>query len=277
MDLASLKTIRYILAQHHVHAKKYFGQNFLINRGVAKKAAAAANIQPTDVILEIGPGLGALTQELAQTAQRVIAVEKDAAMVKILQDTLAHAKNVEILHGDILEFNTRYKIQDTKYKVVANLPFYLTAPVIRKFLEAVEVKPQQMTLMVQKEVAQRICAKPPDVNLLAVAVQFYAAPMIIAYVKKSSFWPQPKVDAAILQITPFSTNTQVDSRRFFQIVKAAFKQPRKQLLNNLSTGLKLERQATAQWLLENNIQPTQRAQSLTVQDCINLTDSLRRR
>ena len=274
MNLTSVKTIKQILAEHQAKLSRGLGQNFLIDSRAIHKLLAAAQVGKEDTVLEIGPGLGTLTQALAKRAKHVIAVEKDAKMVKILRETLAVYKNVEVIHADALKTDyTRYKIQNTGYKVVANLPYYITAPTIRKFLEA-EHKPQQMTLIIQKEVAQRICAKPPKMSILAVSVQVYATPKIISYVGKTSFLPQPQVDAAILQITPHLRPYTQDFHRFFTVVKAGFKQPRKQLVNNLSKELDLPRQKTEQWLLESNIQPTRRAETLTVQDWINLTNML---
>ena len=141
-------------------------------------------------------------------------------------------------------------------------------------LQTKEVRLRGMTLLVQKEVAQRICAKPPKMSILAVSVQLYATPKIISYVKKTSFWPQPKVDSAILHITPLLHAYPLNFPRFFTVVKAGFKQPRKQIVNNLSRELHLLRKQAEQWLQKNKIQPTQRAETLTIQDWINLTKSL---
>ncbi|MEK7503426.1 MAG: rRNA adenine dimethyltransferase family protein, partial [Patescibacteria group bacterium] len=164
-----------------------------------------------------------------------------------------------------------------KYKVVGNLPFYLTAPVIRMFLEMKEVRPLSLTLVVQKEVAQRICAQPPKMSILANSVQFYADAEIVSYISKNSFWPQPKVDAAIIKIIP---NPQLagsflanDEDLFFKIMKAGFSQPRKQLANNLSKGLKIDKIETGEWLTKNNIKPEQRAETLNLSDWINLTEN----
>lgn len=282
MDLTSLKIIKHILRKHRVSPKKYLGQNFLTNEGVVKRVADAAHIQPDDLVLEIGPGLGTLTKELAQRAKLVIAVEKDQNMVQILNETLADSKNVKVLYGDILKTNFQFLISNfqtssktqipKRYKLVSNLPYYITAPVIRKFLEA-ERKPESLTLMVQKEVAQRICAKPPNMNLLAVSVQFYAKPRLLFSVGRAAFWPQPEVDAAILEVTPALEKPQVDPKNFFHVVKTGFKQPRKQLLNNLSKGLNLPRERVEQWLHKNQVEPTQRAQTLSIQDWTNLTVS----
>jgi len=273
MRLDSKREIKNLLQKYGIQPSKGLGQNFLIDRGTVKKVVEAAELTKKDVVLEIGPGLGVLTQEVAKKARRVIAVEKDPKMVKILKETLKGYPHIQIIQADIR------KISPKSYKVVANLPFYLTAPVIRKFLES-EKPAKEMTLVVQKEVGQRICARVPEMNLLAVSVQFYAIPKIISYISKKSFWPQPKVDAAIIKIIPTvisKKSTIVDffdieqRNLFFKIVKAGFSQPRKQLINNLSRGLKLKREKTENWLLKNKIQPTQRAETLTIENWLKLT------
>ena len=279
MNLTSVKAVKQILSEYRAKLSRGLGQNFLVDSRAVQKLLAAAQVEKEDTVLEIGPGIGTLTRELAQLAKHVVAVEKDSKMVEILQETLKEFSNVEIVHEDALKTNFQFSSLNFQpnpnvsisktYKIVANLPYYITAPVIRKFLEA-ERKPQQMTLIVQKEVAQRICSKPPNMSILAVSVRVYAAPKIISYIKKNSFWPQPMVDAAILQIIPFPTPYALDFHRFFRVVKAGFKQPRKQLVNNLSKELNLPRQKVEQWLLQSNIQPTRRAETLAVQDWINL-------
>ncbi|GAI15382.1 unnamed protein product, partial [marine sediment metagenome] len=166
-------------------------------------------------------------------------------------------------------------ILNTKYKIVGNLPFYLTAPVIRQFLEGVEIRPQHMVLVVQKEVGQRICARPPKMSILSVSVQIYAQPEIISYLSKKSFWPQPKVDSTIIKLKVKKEKLKIDRELFFRIVKTGFSQPRKQLINNLSKGLKMERGRVENWLLKNNIQPTQRAETLNINDWLKLTKSVK--
>ena len=272
MNLTSLRLVKEILAKHGIQPSKGLGQNFLIDRGAIKKLVDASSIKADDTIVEIGPGIGTLTQELALMARKLIAVEKDAKMIEILRETLSEFKNIEIIHADALK--STYKLPATNYKLVSNLPYYITAPTIRKFLEASKAKPYSMTVIVQKEVAQRICAKPPEMSILAASVQVYATPKIISYVKKTAFWPQPKVDAAILQITPFPQPYSIDFPKFFTVVKAGFKQPRKQLVNNLSKELALPRAQAEQWLLQNTVQPTRRAETLSIQDWINLTNML---
>jgi len=276
MNLASKRGIQNLLKKYQVRPSKRLGQNFLIDKEVIKKLIRAANLKPKDIILEIGPGIGTLTIELAKKVKKVIAIEKDPKMVKILEELLDcwKVRNVRMINKDILKWNPNYKLLTTNYKLVGNLPFYLTAPVIRKFLELPEARPRAMVLVIQKEVGQRICARTPDMSILAVSVQFYAKPEIISYISRKSFWPQPKVDGAILKIIPKKLITNLEFvDLFFKIVKVGFSHPRKQLINNLSQGLKLNREKVRDWLLKNNIRPEQRAETLTIKDWISLTKS----
>ena len=273
MDLYSIKTIKELLRAHNSTPKEHLGQNFLLEKRVAAKMLRAAELSLEDTILEIGPGIGTLTKELAKNAGRIIAVEKDPAMIKILRETTKTLSNIKIIQADILSLSL-LRLAKEGYKVVANLPYYITSPVIRMFLEAKLPKPELMIFMVQKEVAQRICAKPKDMNLLAVSVQFYAEPKIVSFVSKGAFWPRPKVDSAILKLVPKKELPPVNPALFFRIVKAGFKQPRKQLGNNLMQGLKLKREEIETWLSQVNIAPTQRAETLSLKDWISLTKSL---
>lgn len=272
MNLSTKKRALNVLKKYRVYPSKRLGQNFLIARGVLRKIVKAANLRSDDTILEIGPGIGNLTQELSQKAGKVISVEKDPRMIEILKETTKNLKNVKIIQGDILKLDAKhYNLKPKAYKVVANLPYYIVSPVIRKFLE-MKNPPKLMVLMVQKEVAQRICAKPPDMSLLSVSVQFYAKPEVISFVSKKSFWPSPKVDSAILKIIPRKSaySISVDQLLFFKIVRAGFSQPRKQLINNLSQGLKNNKERVMVWLLKNKIRPNQRAETLSIQDWLNL-------
>jgi len=277
MSLTSKRNIKNLLKKYYIRPSKRLGQNFLVDKTAIKKIIKTANLSSEDIVLEIGPGIGVLTQGIAKKVKKVIAVEKDPKMDEILKETLKDLGNIEIIREDILKFQTLdRKDFPTSYKVVGNLPFYLTAPVIRKFLELIEIQPQLMVLVVQKEVGQRIVAKPPRMNLLAVSVQIYAKPEIVSYISKKSFWPSPKVDSAIIKIVPrkplLSTGTLPVSL-FFKIVKAGFSQPRKQILNNLSKGLKLNKEEVKSWLLKNEIQPEQRAETLDIEEWIKLTNS----
>jgi len=273
MDLTSRRVIKSTLKKYRIRPSKKLGQNFLIGKGAIKKIITAANLQLSDLVLEIGPGLGTLTQELAKRVKRVIAIEKDPRMVEILRETMSDFKNIKIIQDDILKVEI-CKLLKNSYKVVASLPFYLTAPVIRKFLEKEKIKPLQMVLVIQKEVAQRICVKPPEMNLLAVSVQFYAQPEIISFISKKSFWPQPKVEGAIIKISPKKILWDPDfNSLFFQIIKAGFSQPRKQLINNLAKGLKIDKKKVEQWLLKNNIPADRRAEALGLQNWLKLTET----
>jgi 16S rRNA (adenine1518-N6/adenine1519-N6)-dimethyltransferase len=255
-----------ILKKYRIFPSKRLGQSFLIDKKVLKKIVEAAELSKNDIVLEVGPGIGNLTKELAKRAKKIIAVEKDKRMVEILEETLEDFKNVKIVRADILKFPI-HQLQTTDYKLVANIPYYLTSYLIRKFLE-LKNKPKLIVLMVQKEVAQRICAKPPKMNLLAVSVQFYAKPKIISFVSKNCFWPRPKVDSAIIKIKPLvnAEKRLIDADLFFRIVRAGFSQPRKQLINNLSKKLKKDKKIVRDWLLKCNIPPNKRAQALSIED-----------
>ena len=279
MDLSSAKIIKELLLKYGSRPSKGMGQNFLVNRQVLEKIIKTADLKAEDTILEVGPGVGTLTMGLADIVKKVIAVEKDRYMCQILKETLKDYKNIEVINDDILKTNLELPKQ---YKLVANIPYYLTSPLIRNFLET-KYPPELIVLMVQKEVAQRICANPPHMSILAVSVQFYAKAKIISYVKKENFWPKPKVDSAIIRITPRGLTSgqaggQTSPDLFFRIVKAGFSQPRKQLGNNLlalsfPNGSKLSREQTNLWLLKNKIKPTQRAETLSVDDWKNLANS----
>jgi len=275
MDLSSPKEIKNILLQYDTRPSKRLGQNFLIDKNVLQKIILASNLNKNDIVLEVGPGIGTLTQELAKNAGKVIAIEKDEKMIKVLKETLKDYKNIEIINADVL----RYKLQTTHYKLISNIPYYLTSPLIRKFLES-DNPPQEIILMVQKEVAQRICSKPPNMSLLAVSAQFYADAKIVSYVSKNCFWPAPKVDSAIIKIIPRPPSsaefggTRGSAQLFFRIVKAGFSHPRKQLAGNFSKTLKIDRKKIDSWLLKNNVKPTQRAETLSVEDWKNLTNSI---
>jgi len=251
-----------------IKPKKRLGQNFLVDKNVLNKIIEAANLSLKDIVLEIGPGTGILTIELAKRTKKVIAVEKDRELCAMLKENLKNYKNVEIINADIL--GVRPPIlggRTPKYKIVANLPYYITSPVIRKFLEA-ENPPQSMILMVQKEVAQRIIAKPPQMNILAVAVQFYAEPKIISYVSKNSFWPKPKVDSAIIKIVPHvgRTTSHIKIGVFFSLVKMGFSSKRKMLKNNL----KIE-ESTFKNL---GLNPKTRAENLSIENWIKLYEKI---
>ncbi|MFA5087025.1 MAG: 16S rRNA (adenine(1518)-N(6)/adenine(1519)-N(6))-dimethyltransferase RsmA [Candidatus Paceibacterota bacterium] len=258
--------------KRQISAKKSLGQNFLEDKNIVNKIVASAGLNKTATVLEIGPGLGALTLLLAYHSKKVVAVEKDnrlAEELRIIMKKLG-IKNVEIINADILKELAKgrgslfFKKLGHHYQVVANIPYYITAPLIRSLLES-DPRPDEITLMVQKEVAQRICEVPPNMSLLSVAVQYYANPKILFYVSKNSFWPKPKVDSAVINLSPYRRH-DLAAIKFFKIAKAGFSSPRKQLLNNLSSGLKLEKEKIKNRLIDAGLNPAQRAETLTIGD-----------
>lgn len=264
MNLTSLVAIKSLLRKHNVRPSKHLGQNFLIDEKVLEKIIDAAELNEKDIVLEVGAGLGTLTIELAKRVNTVIAVEKDKKIIPILKKITTEHGNIKVIGLDILKLPD-YQLPVTNYRLVGNIPYYLTSALIRKFLET-DNPPKMMLLMLQKEVAQRVCAKPPDMSLLSVSVQFYAKPEIISYVSRSSFWPMPEVDSAILKITDVKTEEKTAKDKFFTVVKAGFSSPRKQLVNNLSKGLKLSRDQTQEWLEKSGIEPERRAETLSVEE-----------
>jgi len=258
--------LKNLLEKYKIKPNKRLGQNFLIDNDVLKKIIAAAEISPQETILEVGPGLGVLTQELVKKARKVIAVEKDKQLAEILRQTFKDCANLEIIQGDILKI-----APPTAQKIVANIPYYLTSPLIRLLLES-KNPPQEMILTLQKEVGQRICAQPPQMSLLSVSVQIYSQPKIIGYISKKSFWPMPKVDSAIVKIVPyrqrdcFGLRPRNDRAPFFKIVKAGFASPRKQLANNLSDKLGISKEEIKRALIECGFNIQIRAQNLSVED-----------
>lgn len=257
-------TIKEILKTRNIRPNKVMGQNFLINQKALEKIIQAADLSKDDVVLEIGPGLGILTKELAKNTKKVIAIEKDQEIAKVLKEILEDYNNVEIVREDILKFDLKIK----NYKVVANIPYYLTSPLIRMLLES-DNPPQDITLLMQKEVAQRVCARPPKTNLLAVSVQLYSKPKIISYVSKQSFWPQPKVDSAIIRIANIQ-KPDIDIKKFFKVVKAGFSSPRKQLINNLSKKLKIDKEEIGEDLTRCRLDTRVRAENLSLENWFEL-------
>ena len=271
-QLSTIKQTKELLEKYGLSPQKGLGQNFLVNKGAVEKLIKAGQIEKTDLVLEVGPGIGVLTKELAQSARKVIAVEKDPQMIEVLSKELIALQidNVEIVHGDIMKFLEKGGLAGQDYKVAGNIPFYLTAHLIRLLLEAPQ-PPKDMVFILQKEVGQRIASLPPKMTLLSASVQFYAQPKLAGYIKRHSFWPVPAVDAAIIKITPKNPAPEVNRDLFFKLLKAGFSQPRKQLINNLSKSLKADKIKINNWLLKNNIQPARRAETLLIGDWINLT------
>lgn len=283
MDLTGIAIIKSLCKQYGLYPSRERGQNFLINRDVLDDMIAAADLKKDDIVLEVGPGFGVLTLELAQRVKKVIAIEQDKILINALQENLEkeNIKNVEIVERNILQAqDLRYKIQDISYRIVSNLPYQITSRFLRQFL-AEENKPQDMTIMVQKEVAERICARPGDMSLLAVSVQFYGQPEIVRNVSKDCFWPEPKVDSSILRITRINADRyaelrrKVDEKEFFKIVRNGFLHRRQKLVNNLSNAFHLDKKNLELTLKEMEISENARAQELSVEQWIELSKRIR--
>jgi len=254
-----------VLKRHGLRADKSFGQNFLQDPFALENITSIAGIKPTDTVLEIGPGLGSLTRYLAVSAQRVIAVELDEELIPPLRAVLASYQNVQVIQGDILDLLLQDLIKEAGYLVVANIPYYITSAVIRYLLEG-DPKPRRVVLTIQKEVAERICAKPGDMSLLALSVQVYGKPEIAARIPAEAFFPTPKVDSAVLTIdiypTPQIQPEMLDT--FFKLIKAGFSQKRKTLRNSLSSGLHIPPNKALELLNRANIDPQRRAETLSI-------------
>jgi 16S rRNA (adenine1518-N6/adenine1519-N6)-dimethyltransferase len=270
-DLTNVHEIRKLLSAHNMRPNKAFGQNFLIDRLVLQTIVNAAEIKPDDEILEVGAGTGVLTQELAQYARRVVAVEIERDMLVLLKETTSHYPNVELVAGNLLYFDPTETFGQTAYKLVANLPYYITAPTFRHFLES-HNPPRLLIVMVQLEVAQRIIAGPGDLSLLGVSVQFYGQPRIVAHVPSQAFYPAPKVDSAILRIDvyPQAPLSREERHRFFRVVQAGFSERRKQLHNSLTHGLHQKNESVRSWLAQAGIDASRRAETLSIEEWLHL-------
>jgi 16S rRNA (adenine1518-N6/adenine1519-N6)-dimethyltransferase len=271
LDLTNMRDLRSLLIAHGIRPNKAFGQNFLIDRSVLKKILDAAAIEPSDEILEVGAGTGVLTRELAQHAGRVVAVEIERDMLKLLEETTGSYNNVELVARNLLQLDPVAVFAQRPYKLVANLPYYITAPTFRHFLESGN-PPYLFVVMVQLEVAQRIVAAPGDLSLLAVSIQFYGQPRIVARVPANAFYPAPKVDSAILQvdIRPQMLLTQQERDSFFRVVQAGFSERRKQLHNSLTHGLHYKNGLIRSWLVDADIDASRRAETVSVEEWLRL-------
>jgi 16S rRNA (adenine1518-N6/adenine1519-N6)-dimethyltransferase len=268
-----LSQTRDLLRQAGLHARKGLGQHFLVDGSQLKQILLAADLNQTDSVIEVGPGLGTLTRSLADNAGRILAIEKDHALAALLSDAFKTSGNVTVLNHDILTVDLPALLAEyfpgvtpAAYKVVANLPYYITSPVLRFFLEAID-KPQLMVVMVQKEVARQITARPGDMSLLSVAIQLYGEPRIVKYVSARSFYPAPEVDSAILRIVVFPRpRVDVDTGSFFTLVRAGFSAARKQIANPLAHSLGRSKDEVLVMLAGAGIDPHRRAETLSIEE-----------
>jgi 16S rRNA (adenine1518-N6/adenine1519-N6)-dimethyltransferase len=264
--------VPHLLRQYGVHPNRSLGQNFLVDGAALREVVDAARLTSQDFILEIGAGLGSLTRLLAVKVGRVVAVEIDRQLLPVLKTVVAAFSNVIVVEGDILSLNPVNLVPASDYLVVANIPYNITSALIRHLLEASK-PPRCLVLTVQQEVAQRICAHPGDMSLLALSVQVYGHPEITAKIPAGAFYPPPRVDSAVIRIerypAPLIPIDQIDS--FFQLIKAGFSQKRKTLRNALSAGLRCSAPEAEALLQTAGIDPIRRAETLSLDEWRKLT------
>jgi len=276
-DLTQVATVRRLLRRHGVRLNKSFGQHLLVNRRALEQIVEAAELGADDAVLEVGAGMGVLTVELARRAKRVVAVELEQAILPVLYEVVRPYRNVEVIARNLLEVDPVAVFGDQPYKFVANLPYYITAPTLRHFLESAN-RPGRLVIMVQREVAERMVATAGDLSLLGVSVQFYGHPRIVARVPAESFLPPPEVDSAIVRIDVYAQPAvNIANRdRFFRIVRAGFAQKRKQLHNALAAGFGLRADEAKSWLERAGIDPQRRAETLSLEDWRRLYEAFPR-
>ncbi len=274
-DLTSPKALAALLRKHGVYTRKGLGQHLLVDRDALDAIGAATGLGESGApenALEVGAGPGALTVELARRARRVVAVEIDHAMVGVLRETTARFPNVEIIESDLLKVEPEAIFGAEPYVLAANLPYYITAAALRHFLEATQ-RPQRMVVMTQREVAERMVARPGDMSLLSVSVQFYGTPTLVRVVLASAFFPPPQVDSAVvrIEIAPTPPLEGAERERMFALAHAGFAEKRKQLHNSLARNLRYPPEAISRWLAAAQIDPMRRAQTVSIDDWIRLT------
>lgn len=282
-DLGIPKNTIAVLQKYNFVFQKKFGQNFLIDPRVLEKIVEAAQITPQDCVLEIGPGIGTMTQYLAESAREVVAVEIDRALIPILQDTLSAYDNVTVLNQDIMKVDVGRIVEERNQgrpiKVVANLPYYITTPIIMGLLEN-HVPLQSITVMVQKEVAERMQVGPgtKEYGALSLAVQYYAMPEVVAHVPANCFMPRPNVDSTVIRLTRYQEPPvkAADEKYLFALIRASFNQRRKTLANGLLGGMGLPREQVVAALEEMGLPASVRGEALTLEQFARLSNLLKR-
>jgi 16S rRNA (adenine1518-N6/adenine1519-N6)-dimethyltransferase len=278
--------IKYLTKKHGIHPQRKSGQNFMIDEDVLDIIINASELKKSDKVLEIGAGFGPLTKRLADKVDKVWAVELEKRFIPPLKKLETSFSSIEIIHQDILKLDISKLVGNQEYKIVANLPYNITSFIFRKFLEQ-DPKPSSMTLLIQKEVAERIVADVGEFSLLAVSVQFYGNPQIIHQVSKTSFWPEPKVDSAVIKVSDIKTSENIkrenqvdgydfDEKQFFQVVKAGFSAKRKQIHNNLANSLHIETRNIKELLEKSGIKPENRPQDIPINSWKRLTSILKK-
>ena len=279
--LSDIGTIKDILSRHGFTFSKSLGQNFLINPSVCPRMAELSGADKGVGVIEIGPGIGVLTNELCKLADKVVAIELDKRLLPVLEETLGEYDNLKVVNADVLETDLHKLIEEEfsgmEVVVCANLPYYITSPVIMKLLED-KLPISAITVMVQKEAAQRICAEvgSRQSGAVTVSVNYYAKPEMLFSVSAGSFIPAPKVDSAVIRLNvldkpPVRVN---DEKKFFSVVKASFSQRRKVISNSLSSGLSLDKSKTADVLEKSGVPLNARAEKLSLQNFADIANNL---
>jgi len=279
--LSDIGTIKDILSRHGFTFSKSLGQNFLINPSVCPRMAELSGAGKGVGVIEIGPGIGVLTNELCKLADKVVAIELDKRLLPVLEETLGEYDNLKVINADVLETDLHKLIEDEfsgmEVVVCANLPYYITSPVIMKLLED-KLPISAITVMVQKEAAQRICAEvgSRQSGAVTVSVNYYAKPEMLFSVSAGSFMPAPKVDSAVIRLNvldkpPVMVN---DEKKFFSVVKASFSQRRKVISNSLSSGLSLDKSKTAEILEKSDVPLNARAEKLSLQNFADIANNI---
>lgn len=273
--IASPEVVHYICKRFDIKMSKKLGQNFLIKRGIVDEIVKAADLQEGEPVLEIGPGIGTLTQGLAQSGAHVTAIELDTRLLEVLDTTLAQYSNVTIVHGDVLKLDVPSIMNNEPFKVVANLPYYITTPIIMSLLES-RLPIERLVVMVQKEVALRMVAKPgtKDYGALSVAVQYYTKPDIVLDVPPKSFLPAPAVTSSVIRcvLRDKPPVDVVDEKLYFRVVKAGFAQRRKTFANTMkTTGLSKDR--IEELLVKANIDGQRRGETFTLQEFADVANA----
>lgn len=263
------------MKRHQLDPRKGLGQNFLVDHNALKKIVSSAEVTTEDHVLEIGAGLGSLTRLLGAAAGTVKAVEIDQRLVPVLREVVGGFSNIEVVQGDILELDPGKLVGKPGYVVVANIPYYITSAIIRHLLEN-EIKPARLVLTIQREVAERICAEPGDLSLLALSVQVYGRPFINGIIPAEAFHPVPNVDSATLRIDMHPQTLFNDKQReqFFRLIHMGFAQKRKMLRNTLAAGLHVSGEEAAAYLSAAGVDPERRAQTLDLAEWKTLVNEL---
>ena len=277
MDLTNPTQIKNLLERHSFHFSKAFGQNFLINPNIPRKIAAASGADEQTTVLEIGPGIGCLTEQLSQRAKKVISVEIDDRLIPLLQETLAERENVRIVQGDILTVDLPELLKkEEKVAVCANLPYNITTPILTRLLEC-GVPFSSITVMVQKEVARRFCAEKgtKDYGAITLFLRYYTKPSYLFDVSAGNFLPRPHVDSAVLRLDAVAPPVETDPAQLFRVIRAAFAMRRKTLSNALAP-LGVPKERTEQALTDINLSPSARGETLGLTEYAALTERFRK-